>query len=299
MFVRFVQFSFGMEIFLQLVISTLIPGTLFALVALGFTLVSSVSRFLHLAHGAVVLASGYSFYALVVGVGLSPLVAAAITSVGAAFLGSAMNTVVYERFRKGRTLNAIVTLIVAIALMMLLENILLFVFGSQTKIVPVLLEGSVSLRGAVLTLQEIWIMSLSLAFFFFTYCFWRFSRFGRCARAVADNEEAAEIIGIATTRVRTGVFALASFLAGIAGVFFAIEYGLQPGLTTALAIKAFGRAVIGGIGSVPGALVGSILLDAVEVAGAWFWNSAYKEVVSFVMVFLFLLYRPSGLFGRK
>jgi len=242
-----------MEIFLQLVISVVIPGILFALVALGFTLIASVSRFLHLAHGAVVLASGYCFYALVVRAGFAPLVAAMMTCAGAAVLGGVLNMLVYERFRKGRTLNAIVALIVALALLMLIENVLLLMFGSQTKIIPVILPGFISIHGAIITQQEIGMMATTLVLFILTQCFWWRSAFGRMARAVADNEEVAQIMGINAARIRTKVFILASFLAGIAGVFFAIEYGLQPGLTTALAIKAFGRAVIGGVGSIPGA----------------------------------------------
>ncbi len=295
----FVCTILSMDIFLQLVVSVVIPATVFGLVALGFTLVASVCRFLPLAHGALVLASGYGFYVLTILWPLPPLIAAMIVCVATASLGGFINLVVYERFRGRRSFNAVVALIVAVAVMMIIENILLLVFGSQTKIIPMLLGGSLMVAGAEMTIQEsimvVFVLMLALA----TGVFWQWSAFGRSARAIADNEEAAEILGIDARRIRTLTVGIASALAAVSGICFALEYGLQPGLTTTLAIKAFGRAVVGGIGSIPGAIVGSFFLDIAETSGAWFWNSAYKEVVSFMVVFLFLLYRPSGIFGKK
>lgn len=288
-----------MDTLIQLCISIIIPASLFALVAGGFSLILSVTRTLHLAHGVVVLLGGYLYYSGFVLWHANVFVAALIAIIGCVLLGVMVDTLVYQRLRTGRRINTTTTLVASLAVLTIVQNVLLLIYGSQTRVVEPFIMGSLSIGDASLTYSEVFMIILCIVLVFVVWLFWQYSRFGQAARAVADNPEVSEIIGINPKHIRLATICLGSALAGVAGILFAIEYGMQPNLATGLTIRAFSRSVVGGVGSIPGALLGSVVIEAAEVFGGFYWVTAYKEVISFLIVFLFLLYRPKGILGNK
>ena len=146
-------------------------------------------------------------------------------------------------------------------------------------------------------IEVVLIIIISIILVFFLYWFMKHTKLGRDMRAVADNKELASIVGINYRRVADYSFLIGSFLAGLAGILIGMEQNLQPVMGTNLIIKGFTGAIIGGITSVPGAIVGSYILGFAENYGIWFLPSGYKDAIAFGLLFIFLLFKPSGLFG--
>ena len=125
------------------------------------------------------------------------------------------------------------------------------------------------------------------------------TKIGKAMRAVADNKEMAEVVGISSERIYSLAFVVGSAIAGVAGILVGLEQNLEPMMGTNLMIKGFTGAIIGGIGSVPGAILGSFLLGFAENFGIWFLPSGYKDAIAFIILFIFLLFRPQGILGIK
>ncbi len=276
------------NIAIELAITILISGSLFALSAVGFTLVYRVTKIMHLAHGLVVLGSGYAFWwALARGASLG--FAVAFTIAVALACGWCMHTFVYERLRTRGSVATTMSLIATLALLVLGQNILLALFGSSTRLVLVNEFLDVHTLVVSVSLGSVVVLGMLL----------RWSCLGKRMRAVADNPIAAEIVGIDSARVRLSAMLLSAVVGAIAGILYAIEFNLDPSMGTEIAIRSFSRALIGGVGSLPGAVIGSFLIESVEDLGAFFYSAGLKSVFSFVIVFIFLLVRPRGFFGGR
>lgn len=288
-----------MNVLPQFFVNVLIPASLFGLVAVGFSVVSSVTRMYHLAIGGLMLLSGYLLYSsrllgLPWAVGIS--VAIAVTG----FLGWAMGRVVFERFHGRRRVRVGSSIVAALALLVLVENGLLMYYGPASK--PVIHPWNVhhTVGGsAIITSVEIAIIIISLACMGVLWVFLHHARLGRALRAVSDNAEVAAVVGIDVRRGRSIAWAIASLCAGVAGILYALEYTLIPAQASSIAIRAFFRATLGGVGSVPGAMMGSFILEGVEQATALWISSAFKFLAVALIVVVVLLWRPTGLFGRR
>lgn len=287
------------DVVFELAITILISGSLFALTAAGFTIVYRVTKILHLAHGVIILASGYAVW-WALARGGSFFFSCLFALVTAVALGWCMHLFVYEHLRKRGRVATTMSLIATLALLMLGQNMLLALFGSATRSItlqetlPRFFIGSASI-----TLVQLWVIIVSFVTLIATALFLRRSNIGKSMRAVADNEVAAEIIGIDVRRVRLAALLLASLLGGISGILYALEFNLDPSMGTEIAIRSFSRALIGGVGSLPGAFIGSFVIEIVENLGSFFYSAGLKNVFSFALVFLFLLVRPRGIFGER
>ncbi len=287
------------DIILELAITILISGSLFALTAVGFSLVYRVTKILHLAHGAVVLASGYAFWWAMVRGG-SLVLSCAFALAVALGMGWMMHVCVYEQVRHRGKAATTMSLIAALALLVLAQNVLLALFGSGTKSVP--LSGdleTVVFAGTSITTVQIVVVCVALVTVVATLLLLRHTHLGKSMRAVSDNETAAQVVGIDVRRVRLAAFLFGALLAGIAGILYALEFDLNPSMGTEITIRSFSRALIGGVGSIPGALFGSFIIEGAEDIGAFVYSAGIKNVFSFGIVFLFLLFRPRGIFGER
>ncbi len=288
-----------MSIALQLLINILIPVSLFSLIAAGFSVFFSVSRVQHMAIGASIAASGYGLFALSSRIGFPLAFIGAI--VASIVVGLLANALVYERLQKRRWFSEEVMLVASIMILLLSQSVFLFIFGSQPKSIsaPEWMYQRLEFATISVTWGEIALVCIAFAALAGFALYLRYSRLGVAMRAVADNREVAEVIGINTRRMRYITIVLVSCLAGLAGALIATEYNLEPYASSLQAVRAYGRTIIGGIGSIPGALLASVLTDGAENIGAFFVSSSYKEIFSFLFVFVFLLVRPWGLFGKK
>jgi branched-chain amino acid transport system permease protein len=282
---------------LDITIAILISGSLFALVAAGFSLVYRVTKIVHLAHGVLVVASAYVFWTMIVrGYGVPLAVFSAISV--AVVSGMLMHYAVYERLRIRGRARTTMSLIATLALLMLGENILLAIFGSETRYVftdaPF---RAIAIGDTLITVPQLLVILISLGAIFITMMVVSWTSLGARMRAVADNSTVASIVGINAARTRLIAMVIASVLAGIAGVLMIVEFNVSSGHATTIAIRAFSRAIVGGIGSLGGAIVGSFALETAENIGAYYFSAAYKNLFSFVILFFFLFFRPRGLFG--
>ena len=288
-----------MSIASQILFNSVIAGSIYALVALGFSLIYNTCKFVNFAHGSVIAFSAYMayFFFSVLGVnfGFSVLFALILASL----LGWAMNFFVYREFRERKASSSIL-LIASFGLLILIESLVLMSFGADVKTINYIrVSKGLEIFGAIITPLQIVIVASSIVVSIGLFLFMKKTKLGKAMRAVSNNKDVAEIVGISSEKIYSWSFIIGSLIAGIAGVLIGLEQNLEPTMGTNLIIKGFTAAIIGGIGNVYGAILGALLLGLAENFGIWYLPSGYKDAIAFAILFVFLLFRPKGLFGAK
>ena len=285
--------------FSQLLINGLIAGAIYALVAVGFSLIYSTCKFVHFAHGSTIAASAYALFFFYSSLGLNFLFAIILTIIFAAIFGWLMNGFVYKKLRKRKSSGAIL-LIASVGLLIFIESLILLIFGADVKTIGFIkIVKGLEFLGIIITPLQIIIIAVSFVLFALLFVFMKKTKLGKAMRAVSDNKKAAEIVGISPEKIYAWSFVIGSAIAGIAGILVGLEQNLEPTMGTNLMIKGFTGAIIGGIGSVHGAILGSFLLGIVENFGIWFLPSGYKDAIAFTILLIFLLFRPYGILGLR
>ena len=288
-----------MGIFIQLLINGLIAGAIYALVSSGFSLIYSTCKFVHFAHGSAIAFSAYMLFLLFSTFGINFWIGVILAICLTYLFGIAINSIVYKSLRK-RKASGVILLIASFALLILVESLILIFFGADVKTIGFIsVEKGIDFLGAVITPLQIYIIIISFVLLIGLFLLMKKTKIGKAMRAVADNRDVAEIVGISSEKVYNWSFAIGSAIAGIAGILVALEQNLEPTMGTGLIIKGFTAAIIGGIGSVPGAILGAFLLGLCENFGIWFLPSGYKDAIAFILLFIFLLFRPKGILGKK
>ena len=294
----------------QQVVNGLVLGAMYALIALGYTMVYGILEMINFAHGDVYMAGAFMGWGvtLVLVHGGLPVVAAGVVILAmflVATLGSGALGVTIERFayRPLRGGHRLAPLISALGVSIFLENIVAAQVGARAQLVPtahVLPDWYVDVGGARVTFIDGLVVVVALALMLALDRFVRGTRYGTAMRATAQDREAAGFMGIRVNQVIAVTFLLGSALAGIAGVLAGLLYTQVDFFMGYLAgLKAFTAAVLGGIGNIRGAVLGGLLLGMVEALSTPFINGAYVNVVSFLVLILVLLLRPSGLLGEQ
>jgi len=284
-----------MSIVAQLIANGIIAGSIYALVALGYTMVYGILKFINFAHGEVYMLGAYFAYVLAK-VYHVPIVAAFIISmILCAIVGVIIERVAYRPLRKSTRLAPLIT---AIALSIFLQSLALLVWGSEIRTFR---TGEISkghnILGAIVTDTQLMIIATTIVLMLLLWLFIKKTKIGKAMRATADNLEVAKLIGINTDRVIATVFAIGSALAAAGGILIGIEQNLEPTMGVTIGIKAFTATVVGGIGNIWGAVVGALLIGLVENIGIWFIPSGYKDAIAFVILVIMLIFKPSGIFG--
>ncbi len=281
----------------QLIANSMIIGSIYALVAAGFSLIYSTNKFMHFAHGSMVAFSGYMLYLFFSILRFQFYPACIFTLILSGLVGWLSYRIVYEPLQRRKSSNVIL-LIASLGMLILFDNLLLLFFGPDIKTINYFsIDRGLNVLGAAITPLQIAIIAISLMLLVLLFLFMYKTKIGRNMRAVADNKELTSIIGIDYRFVADLSFIIGSVLAGIAGILIGIEQNLVPTMGTGLIIKGFTGAVIGSIMSVPGSIVGSYILGFAENFGVWFIPSQYKDAIAFILLFVFLLFKPNGLFG--
>ncbi len=297
-----------MEIFLQQVLQGLKLGSIYALIALGYTMVYGVLRLINFAHGDVFMLGAMLsiYFARWTGWGAHPswlslagILALAMASCGA--IGGLMERFAYRPLRRAPRLSLLIT---AIGISLLIENAgqLPQVFGATPQNFPALIETHplVAWRNLTLSNVEALVLVVSILLMFLLHAVVHHTKLGLAMRAVSFNFQTASLMGIPVDRVICFTFILGSALAGAAGVLYGLSYPSIDPLTGFIpGIKAFVAAVLGGIGSIPGALLGGFLIGQAETMTAAYLSSTYKDAIAFVILIAVLLVKPTGLLGRK
>jgi branched-chain amino acid transport system permease protein len=298
--------------FIQLTVDALTLGSVYALVALGYTLVYGVLKLLNFAHGDVFMVGSFIGYGALQALGgpatpVVPVWLLIVLITGAAMVGCAILGVVIERFayRPLRQAPRIAPLISALGVSFFLSNSMQLLFGAEQRNYASyeLSGGSLYFKGFdigavhVPLLRIITVVS-AIALMIVLWFLVNRTRTGKAMRATSYDSEAAAMLGIDIDRVIVFTFVLGSALAGAAGVLFALRVPTFAAVGFTIGLKGFTAAVIGGIGSIPGAMVGGILLGSAESFTAGYWTTAWSDLVVFSILIGFMIFRPQGLFGR-
>lgn len=283
---------------LQFLFNALSAAAIISLVAMGFSLIYATNRFVHFAHGAVTTLGGYILYLLVTNTGLPLILAAVISILGTGIAGVILYEIIYEPLRKKGASSAVL-MIASLALMILLENIYTAFTIGKVKSIGVASAGDVALRIGDATLSSIqaWSIVLSVVTGVAVIYAIKKTSLGKKIKAVTDNPELATITGIAVKKIHRIGFFLGSALAGLAGVLISIDQNVSPLMGTDLIIDGFAASVIGGIFSPLGAMIGGLVVGLSKHFGVLWLSSSYQEAIVFVLLVVFLLFRPEGLFG--
>ncbi|MDP6670345.1 MAG: branched-chain amino acid ABC transporter permease [archaeon] len=284
-------------VFQQLVVNGIIAGSEYALLAIGLTLIFGILRIIHFAHGEVAMVGAYVAFVVSVSLGLPLPVGFVVAICFGALLGMAVNRFAFKPLRKQ---HVWIGLIAAIAVSILLQNIIALFFGNEIKtynLGPV--EKGMEMFGFIITKTQVLIIVVAVALMILTWFFIKKTKTGQQARAVADNRHLAESLGIDSEKVIASTFAFGSALAAAGGVLIAMETNLDPMMGLMPNIKAFAAVIVGGVGSVPGAILGSYFIGLTENIGIWYLPSGYKDAIAFFILIVFLLFRPQGILGKK
>lgn len=273
-------------------------GSIYALVALGYTMVYGIVRLINFAHGEIYMVGAFAGY-FAVGVFKLPLLfALAVAMAVSAILGVVIERVAYRPLRSAPRISALIT---AIGVSLLIQNVALLVWKPDPRAFPDVLELKTwSFRGVLVDSRQVLILTLSVVLMAALHYVIRRTRVGKAMRAVAMDRDAAMLMGIDVNSMISATFAIGSALAAAAGVMVGIYYnridplmGMMPGL------KAFVAAVLGGIGVIPGAVLGGLIMGVVEVLVVAFVSSTWKDAVAFGVLIVILLVKPAGLLGRS
>ena len=302
-----------MDILLQQILNGLVLGSLYALVALGYTMVYGILELINFAHGEVVMLGALIALAVLgalAGTGLPAALAIALAIAAAVPICVATGFVI-ERvaYRPLRNAPRLAPLITAIGVSIVLQNLAMIIWGRQYVSLPPVVELHVfELAGATITNLQLAIFVVAAAIMAGLLALVRGTRLGRAMRATAQNREVAGLMGVDVNRVISATFMIGSALAAVAGFLVAAYYGLgHYGMGFMLGLKAFTAAVLGGIGNIPGAMLGGLLLGVIESLGAGyigdltggFLGSHYQDIFAFLVLILVLVLRPSGLLGER
>jgi len=303
------------DIFLQQLVNGIVLGSIYALVALGYTMVYGILGLINFAHGEVVMIGAMialTAIQLLIGSGIAlpgPLIAALgllIAMPACMALGYVIERVAYRPLRAAPRLAALIT---AIGVSILLQNVAMIVWGRQYHAFPALLPAAPhTLAGATVDDLQIFIVLLAAAIMAGLLALVHRTRLGRAMRATSQNPEVAGLMGVNVNTVISITFVIGSALAAVAGIMVAAYYGIAHYfMGFMLGLKAFTAAVLGGIGNLAGAMLGGLLLGLIESLGAGyigpltggFLGSHYQDVFAFVVLILVLVFRPSGLLGEQ
>ncbi|MCQ9210526.1 branched-chain amino acid ABC transporter permease [Granulicatella seriolae] len=287
-----------MDLFFQQLVNGLSLGSIYALIALGYTMVYGTIKLINFAHGDVYMMGAFvGFYAINI-LHLNVFLALLIAMVFCAVLGVIIERVAYKPLRGSTRIAALIT---AIGVSYLLENVMIYFFGAEVKAFPSPMENvNYNLLGVTINSKQILIFITTISLMVLLQFIVKYTKMGKAMRAVAVDEDAAKLMGIDVDRVISFTFALGSALAGIAGVLVGLYYnsisatmGVVPGL------KAFIAAVLGGIGSIPGAMVGGYVIGVLETLVSYLGGSSFKDAVVYLLLIVILIVLPQGLFGKN
>ena len=295
--------------FIQQLLNGLTVGSTYALIAIGYTMVYGIIGMINFAHGEVYMIGSYIAFIVLAALALLGLDSLQLMLIGAFAIsmivtsayGFSIERVAYRPLRGG---NRLIPLISAIGMSIFLQNVVRLAQGSRDIAMPSLITGGWSIgpeEGFHATLSYMQLVIFIVTFITMTALtlFISRSRMGRACRACAEDIKMTNLLGINTNNVIALTFVIGAALAAVAGVLLSLYYGvINPYIGFMAGLKAFTAAVLGGIGSIPGAVLGGLLLGVTEAITAGYFSTEYKDVVAFSLLILILLFRPTGILGR-
>ncbi|MDQ0999635.1 branched-chain amino acid transport system permease protein [Neobacillus niacini] len=284
---------------LQQLINGISLGSIYALIALGYTMVYGIIKLINFAHGDVFMVGAFVGFYAIKGWGLGFFPALLFSMAFCAVFGVLIERIAYKRLRNATRIAALIT---AIGMSLLIEYGVIYARGAQPEAYPdnVLPSTSFNLFGAQISSQSLFILAVSVGLMIILQFIVHRTKIGKAMRAVSHDMDAAKLMGINVDRTISYTFAIGSALAGAAGVIFGVYYTkIEPLMGIIPGLKAFVAAVLGGIGIIPGAMVGGLILGVVESVVSAMGFSLWRDAAAFIILILILIFRPSGIFGKN
>lgn len=283
---------------IQQLINGISLGSIYALIALGYTMVYGIIKLINFAHGDVFMIGSFVGFYAIAGWGLGFFPALILSMTVCAIFGVLIERIAYKRLRNATRIAALIT---AIGVSLLIEYSVIYVRGAQPEAYPsVFANKTFEIFGAQISSQSILILGVSIGLMIMLQFIVHKTKIGKAMRAVSHDMEAARLMGINVNNTISATFAIGSALAGAAGVIFGVYYTkIEPLMGVIPGLKAFVAAVLGGIGIIPGAMVGGLVLGVVETIVSALGYSLWRDAAAFIILILILLFRPSGIFGKN
>ncbi|QUA52369.1 branched-chain amino acid ABC transporter permease [Aristaeella lactis] len=285
-------------IFLDNLINGLSLGSIYAIIALGYTMVYGIAKMLNFAHGDIIMVGAYVAFCGLQYWGFPPVLAFLLAMLVCTVLGITIEGLAYRPLRQATSLAVLIT---AIGMSYLLQNIALMIWGANPKAFPTTFINSTSLHLGRINISSATLITIlvSIVIMVLLTLFTSKTKLGKAMRCVSEDRGAAELMGINVNRTISLTFAIGSALAAIAGILLCSSYPiLQPTTGSMPGIKAFTAAVFGGIGSIPGAMLGGILLGIIEIFGKAYISTELGDAIVFAVLIIVLLFKPAGLLGK-
>ena len=285
-------------IFLDNLINGLSLGSIYAIIALGYTMVYGIAKMLNFAHGDIIMVGAYVAFCGLQYWGFPPVLAFLLAMLVCTVLGITIEGLAYRPLRQATSLAVLIT---AIGMSYLLQNIALMIWGANPKAFPTTFINSTSLHLGRINISSATLITIlvSIVIMVLLTLFTSKTKLGKAMRCVSEDRGAAELMGINVNRTISLTFAIGSALAAIAGILLCSSYPiLQPTTGSMPGIKAFTAAVFGGLGSIPGAMLGGILLGIIEIFGKAYISTELGDAIVFAVLIIVLLFKPAGLLGK-
>lgn len=285
--------------FLAYLLSGISLGSIYALIALGYTMVYGIAKMLNFAHGDIIMVGGYVVFFAMSSSWCPTWLAIILGIAVCTLLGVVIEKIAYKPLRSMPSLTVLIT---AIGVSYFLQNAALLLFKSNTRTFRSVTENlpDINLSGLVITSETVVTIAVTVVLMVALTLFVNKTKMGKAMRAVSEDKEAAELMGISVNKTISLTFAIGSALAAVAGVLLCSNFhALSPYTGSMPGIKAFVAAVFGGIGSIPGAMVGGILLGIIENLAKGYISTQLSDAIVFLVLILVLLIKPTGIFGKK
>ncbi len=284
-------------IFAQLIVSGLLIGGVYALISIGLTLIFGVMRIVNFAHGEFLMLSMYISFWLVTSLGMSPYVALPFVSLAMFIFGAVVYILV---IRRALSSAMVVQIFATVGLGLLMSNCALVFWTADYRMMQSSIGSQVlSVAGLQIGTASLIAFCMCLVVTLLLFAFITFTFTGKTIRATVQDRAAAQLMGVNIDRVYMLTFALGSLLVGVAGALLAPIYPVYPTVGTSYGVISFVVVVLGGMGSMPGALLGGLIIGLVETLSGYFIDTGLKQAVYFAVFILVLIFRPTGLFGQK
>ncbi len=283
--------------FIAQIINGLQTGSVYALVALGYSMVYGIILLLNFAHGDIIMIGSYMVYYAIASFALPPAVAVILAVLVSTALGVTIEKVAYTPLRSAPRLSLLIT---AIGISFLLENGAQLLFGADQKSMSPMVSGNIVVGKVIVSYAALVTIAVTVAVMIVLSMFVNKTKMGKAMRAVSEDMGAAQLMGISLNRTISLTFAIGSALAGIGAVLYLCAYPqASPTMGSMLGIKAFVAAVLGGIGSIPGAMIGGFAIGLLEALVAAAHLSMWKDAAVFLILIIVLLFKPTGFLGKK
>jgi branched-chain amino acid transport system permease protein len=289
-----------MDILPQIIINSLIAGSIYALVTVGFNLIYRTTKFFNFAHGSIAIAGGYATYFLYVVLGGDIYLSVLIGVAFAGLLGYVSDIFVFGPLRRKKS-SHMIFMVASLGIMIVIQSVISILFSSQFRTLSgtAVLSRKFMLLSGVVTLTQSVIFLCALLIAGTLVVVLKATMLGKTISAISDSEEIATNVGIDSNRIIGYVFILGSSIAGIAGILVGFDTGINPTMGMGLLLKGIIASIVGGVGNVYGGVLAAFFLGLVENFGIWHLSGEWKDALSFSVFIIFLFVRPQGMFGKK